>query len=147
MLMPTTRPTVKAASNIMNGSLDSNVLMRLILNDVPDQHECAKKLVSKPRTQYYIADTAVIELVFALHKHYGFTRQQVAEAIFGLVRLGMVDCNRTLVENALHLFLEHTALSFEDCCLATYATLNNAEPLWTFDKKLSNQAPSAKLLT
>ncbi len=37
-------------------------------------------------------------------------------------------------------------MAAEDCCLATYAELNDAKPLWTFDQKLARQAPDAKLV-
>jgi predicted nucleic-acid-binding protein len=52
-----------------------------------------------------------------------------------------------LFEKALLLYLSRPALSFEDCCLSTYATLNEAEPLWTFDKKLASQAANTRLIT
>jgi predicted nucleic-acid-binding protein len=128
------------------GSLDTNVLLRLLLGDIPSQHNSVKRLFTEVSGQFSVADTAVIELVFALQRHYGFTRRQVAEAVTGLMQLSEINCNRTLFEKALSMFLEHPALSFEDTCLATYATLSNAEPLWTFDKKLANQTSSAELV-
>jgi predicted nucleic-acid-binding protein len=130
----------------LNGSIDTNILLRLLLNDVPEQHIAAKELLQQSPNQIAVADTAVIELVFVLERHYSFSRSQIAEAIDGLIGLKEISCSRVLLENALPLFIEHTGLSFEDCCLSTYAKLNEAEPLWTFDKKLANQAPNAKLL-
>ena len=129
-----------------NGSLDTNVLLRLLLNDIPEQHESVRKLLASASGSFSVADTAIIELVFALQRYYGFTRQQVAEAVAGLTRLGVIDCNRTLFEGVLPIFVEHAALSFEDCYLSTYASLNDIEPLWTFDKKLANQTASAELV-
>lgn len=129
------------------GSLDTNVLLRLLLGDIPSQHNAVKRLFTEVSGQFSVADTAIIELVFALRRHYDFTRQQVADAITGLLQLREINCNHILFEKALSIYLEHPALSFEDACLATYATLNNAEPLWTFDKKLANQASSAELVT
>lgn len=130
-----------------SGSLDTNVLLRLLLNDIPDQHNAVKGLLTESTGQFSIADTAIIELVFALRRYYDFTRQQVTEAVTGLVQLREINCNRILFERALSTYLEHPALSFEDACLAMYATLNNAEPLWTFDKKLANQVSSAEFVT
>ena len=62
------------------------------------------------------------------------------------MRMKAINCNRILLENATVLFTKHSGLSFEDCCLSTYAKLNEAELLWIFDMKLANQAPNAKLL-
>lgn len=128
------------------GSLDANVLLRLLLNDVPAQHRAALALLDNARGQLAITDTAIIEVVFVLGRHYGFERAQIAEAIEGLMALPEVNCNRKLFERALPLFAGHPGLSFEDSCLSVYAALHDAEPLWTFDQKLARQAANAKLL-
>ena|SRR5665213_1176806 len=128
------------------GSLDTNVLLRLLLNDVPEQHTAAKKLIEQTTNQFAVADTVIIELVFALDRYYGFSRLQITEAVDGLMKLKEINCNRVLFKKTLALFINHSGLSFEDCCLAIYAQLNEAEPLWTFDKKLANQVSSAKLV-
>jgi predicted nucleic-acid-binding protein len=128
------------------GSLDANVLLRLLLNDVPEQHVKALRLFKERDGRFALADVAVIEVVFVLCRAYGFTRGQAAEAIGGVIRLSGVNLNRALFRKALLVFVKHPALSFEDCCLSVYAELNDAEPLWTFDKKLVNQTASARLV-
>ena len=130
----------------MFGSLDTNSLLRLLLNDVPEQHKAVEALLGQASAQLAVADTAIIEVVFVLQRHYGLSRAQVSEAIIGLTHLREINCNRALFDRALPIFLHHPALSFEDCCLSTYAALNNAEPLWTFDKKLAAQAANATLI-
>lgn len=128
------------------GSLDTNVVLRLLLNDIPEQHVAVKKLMEQATNQFAIADTVIIELVFSLDRHYGFSRLQIADAVDGLMKLKEINCNRALFEKALAIFIHHAGLSFEDCCLTVYAQLNDAEPLWTFDKKLANQASNVKLI-
>ena len=128
------------------GSLDANVLLRLLLNDIPEQHQSVVSLFGRARGQFTVADTAIIELVFVLERNYGFTRVAIADAVEGLLSLPEINGNRRLFSCALLLFQKRPALSFEDCCLATYAELSDAAPLWTFDKKLANQAPSARLV-
>ncbi len=129
------------------GSLDANILLRLLLNDIPAQHAAATRLVEDSAGQLNVADTSIIEVVFVLERHYGFTREQIAVTIQGLIGLPQITCSRALFEKSLPLFAEHPALSFEDCCLAVYAELNGALPLYTFDKKLAHQTPQAQLLT
>jgi len=130
-----------------SGSFDTNVLLRLLLNDIPGQHTATKKLLSQAIHQFVIADTAIIELVFVLDRYYGLSRLQTTEAVEGLMNLKEINCNRVLFKRAMPLYIKHSSLSFEDCCLSAYALLNDAEPLWTFDKKLANQAPNAKLVS
>ena len=129
------------------GSLDANVLLRLLLNDVPEQHKAALELFNGATNQLVVADTAIIEAVFVLCRAYDFTRLQAVDAIEGLMKLPKLNLNRELFEIALPLFVKRSGLSFEDCCLATYAKLNSAGPLWTFDKKLAAQASNAKLVS
>ena len=129
------------------GSLDANVVLRLLLSDVPAQHTATLKLFKGATGQFCVADTAIIEVIFVLGRAYEFTREQIVDAIEGLMMLRELNLNRTLFEKALPLYVSRTSLSFEDCCLAVYAELNDAEPLWTFDTKLARQAASAQLVT
>jgi predicted nucleic acid-binding protein len=128
------------------GSLDANVVLRLLLTDVPDQHAAAVTLLERTDAPFVVSDVAVIEVVFALCRHYDFSRGEAAEAIEGMMSLTHIDCNRLLFMRALPLFTDHPKLSFEDCCLVTYAELSNAQPLWTFDRKLAGQDSSARLV-
>ncbi|MCV6983874.1 PIN domain-containing protein, partial [Mycolicibacterium pulveris] len=106
---------------VFAGSLDANVVLRLLLNDVPDQHAAAVALVEGADAPFAVSDVAVIEVVFALCRHYDFGRAAVAEALDGLLSLTQIDCNRVMFTRALVLFSQHSKLSFEDCCLAAYA--------------------------
>jgi predicted nucleic acid-binding protein len=132
--------------SLFAGSLDANVILRLLLNDVPEQHAAALALFHSGPNKFAVADTAIIEVVFVLCRAYSFTRIQAAEALEGLLKLQELDFNRRLFEEALPIFVKHPGLSFEDCCLAIYAQLNEAEPLWTFDKKLASQTAAARLV-
>lgn len=129
-----------------SGSFDANVLLRLLLNDIEDQHAAVLNLMRDPSASFTVADVAVVEVVFVLERHYGFTRNQIAEAIEGLCSIPQITCNQTLFQKTLPVFVKNMKLSFEDCCLATYAELQNSLPLWTFDRKLANQAPGAKIV-
>ena len=128
------------------GSLDANVVLRLLLNDVPDQHAAAVGLIEGADAPFRVSDMAVIEVVFVLCRHYEFNRAAVAEALNGLMSLTEIDSNHALFERALPMFTEHPKLSFEDCCIAAYAELSSAIPLWTFDKKLAGQTDSARIV-
>jgi predicted nucleic-acid-binding protein len=129
-----------------SGSLDANILLRLLLNDLPEQHQAAVELLQLARDRLMVADTVIIEIAFVLERHYEFSRVAIAEAVTGIASLAELDCNRDLFAKALPLFTKNPKLSFEDCCLAAYADLNDAEPLWTFDQKLVKQTSSARLL-
>lgn len=60
---------------------------------------------------------------------------------------GVIEYNRPLMRSVFPFYLNHPKLSFSDYCLATMAEINGAEPLFTLDKKLASQHPSAKFLS
>ncbi|MDR1412760.1 MAG: PIN domain-containing protein [Actinomycetes bacterium] len=121
------------------GSLDTNVLLRLTLKDIPGQFERAKRLVAAPGARFLVSDTAIIEYVFALERHYALSRAQIEEMLTGLMTIPALECNDTLLLEAAALYIGHPKLSFEDCYLATSAQAFDATPLWSFDKKLVKQ--------
>ena len=127
------------------GSLDANVVLRLLLGDVPEQHETALALFRRGGS-LTISDVALIESVFVLGRAYGLTRPQQSEALLGLLRQPGIVGSVELFEEAFATYLQHPKLSFEDCYLVSMAGRTGNVPLWTFDKKLANQT-EARLLT
>jgi predicted nucleic-acid-binding protein len=130
-----------------NGSLDTNILLRLITLDIPEQHEAVVKLLHKPNAKFFVGDVAFIETAFVLSRNYEMPREAIKDTFSAILQHDELQCNGEIIYAAMDYFVAHPALSFEDCCLAVYARVNQAEPLYTFDHKLANQLPEAKLLT
>lgn len=128
------------------GSLDANIILRFMLRDIIDQYELVAKLLRSTQKQFAVADTALIEVAFVLAREYKMERQHIARAIEAFMLMPQINCNRALFDAALDYYERSPALTLEDCCLAVYATLSDATPLYTFDKKLARQASSTKLL-
>jgi len=129
----------------VTASLDANVVLRLLLDDVPEQHQLAVTLVTDhgPLT---VSDVALIETIFVLGRAYGLTRAEQSEAVMGLLSLPMIEGRSELFEMAFSDYLGHPKLSFEDCYLVALAHMEGRAPLWTFDRKLAQQT-EARLLT
>ena len=126
------------------GSLDANVILRMLLNDVPIHHSAALALLSSGDS-FAVSDTAMIETIFVLGRAYGLTREQQREAVVGVLGQPQISGSLELFEAAFELYLAHPKLSFEDCYLVSVADSTGMEPLWTFDRKLANQT-SARLV-
>jgi predicted nucleic-acid-binding protein len=116
-------------------SVDTNLLLRLVLNDVPDQMKQVKKLLIK-KTQYEVSDLAITEMAFVLERLYKMERRMVVDFLLVVIRHPRFNCNKNLIERILPLYISEQKLSFNDCALLGYARLNNATPLYSFDKKL-----------
>ena len=129
-------------------SLDTSLIVRFITNDIPAQRNRVKKLLAAPSTTHILFDTALIETVFVLEMVYHFSRTEIVDHLnlFLAHYCDVIEYNRPLTRAVFPFYLEHPKLSFTDCCLATLAELNDAEPLFTLDKKLANQHPAVKLV-
>ncbi|MDR1358591.1 MAG: PIN domain-containing protein [Coriobacteriales bacterium] len=125
---------------VVDGSLDTNVLLRLALREIPEQYERAKRLIERPGARFRVSDTAIIEFAYALSAHYGFSRVQVADAISSMGALASIICERAFFNAVVEQYVAHPKLSFEDCYLAEKAKVDDALPLWTFDRKLARQS-------
>lgn len=122
----------------LNGSLDANVVVRLLTEDIPSQYEQARKLITSG-AEFEVADTAMIEAIYALCEYYKIPRKLVEETVEALQTNKNLRINTPVFKQALALFAEQPALSIEDCYLTSLASHHRALPLWTFDKKLAKQ--------
>ncbi len=125
-------------------SLDTNIIVRLMVQDIPEQCMKAQDLFMRMGIVYDVADLAIMEAVYVMQKDY--SREEIVKKIKWIFELPHINANFNLFNQVFPMYLEHPQLSFNDCCLAAYAALNEAEPLWTFDQALAKQSPTAKLL-
>ncbi len=122
----------------MIASLDTNAVLSLILSDRPKEQVAVTSILSNHKL--HIADMVFTEIEFALSKQYKFSRVEIAANFRMLTSHENIQCNKTLFNRVLPLYELRPALSFVDCCLVHYADINDALPLYTFDKKLVNQS-------
>ncbi len=129
-----------------SGSLDTNILLRLIVGDVPEQTLVIETLLAEA-TVLQVADIAIFETVFVLQSYYKFSREDIYGSLTAIVRHPKINCNRRLFEQAFTLYRQYPKLSLVDCALTLYAELNNATPLYTFDKDLAKSLANTQTLS
>lgn len=127
-------------------SLDTNTILRLMLNDIPEQRNRVIELLIQPGVEYNIPDLAITEAVYVLQEK-GKTRTEIVNYLWNLLKPLNINANFNLFNHVFPMYVKNPKLSFNDCCLSTYAALNQAEPLWTFDQALAKSSPTAKLLS
>ena len=66
-------------------ALDTNVLIRYLVGDVPAQAEAARALIEGliPDDPGFICREVVLEVAWVLERSYRLTRPQVADALIG----------------------------------------------------------------
>lgn len=125
--------------------IDTNILLDWLLDRDVIRSKKIDRLIEESE-QLQVPDTVIVELAFALEKHYRLPRKVVATNIAKVLDEPVFSCNRTLFSRTLIDYLDHP-LSFLDSCLIHSAELEGDLPLWTFDRKLVTQSGGrAKLL-
>ena len=127
-------------------SLDTNCLLRWLLDDIPEQAALVTDLISSGEN-FAVADVALIETVFILGKLKKISRETIEKAIMAIIENDSLLCNRELFIEILPSYTKHPKLSFADCYLEALAQKTGNSLLLTFDEKLANQLFGAKIIS
>jgi predicted nucleic-acid-binding protein len=84
----------------MKIAVDTNVLVRAVVRDDPEQAEAAARLLAQAEL-IAVALPCLCEFVWVLRKVYGFTATEVADAIRTLLDVANVEVNRPATEAGL----------------------------------------------
>ena len=119
--------------------LDTNYILRYLLNDIPKQADIAENYFQKAkdgRISIAVSLFASIECIFILTKVYGFEKNKIVKELSSFAKLPYLDIEkRELIIKSLSLY-QKTNLGFVDILFLLEAITNNKK-LLTFDKKLS----------
>lgn len=121
--------------------VDTNALIRFILNDVPGQVRTVELLLLSARdgkTELYIPQIVIFEIEFTLRRYYSVTKNDIINKLSSLVSMDYFQVqDRATLQRALKLFSENN-LSLPDCFLVSLAEQKNAD-IFTFDKALKRK--------
>ncbi len=118
-------------------ALDTNVLVRYVVQDDGGQLAAARRLIERCIAEgrsLFVPVTVTLELEWVLRTRYGCVKDdvlQVLSSLFSAAELTF-ESERAL-EVALQLYREGSA-DFADCLHIALAAEAGEAPLWTFDK-------------
>ena len=115
--------------------LDTNVLVRYIMQDDAKQSQKATKLIESltVNSPGYVSVISVVELGWVLTSCYGLTRRQLEQAFEALLRTKEIVVDRAdQVLKALRVFKATTA-DFADCLIERSAVDAGCDRTMTFD--------------
>lgn len=126
-------------------AIDTNIIVRLLVNDDAAQYKKAHNLFSEH--EIFIADTVILETEWVLRFAYDFNINQIANAFTKLFGLPNVHVNHpSLVAQAITWHIQ--GLDFADAF--HLANSQQCRTFFTFDKKMIKTAKtidSCKVLT
>lgn len=128
--------------------LDTNILVRFLVQDDPKQSEAARSLLARcsAREPAFVGREALIETVWVLESAYGFGPETVAPAI-----LGLLEAEEIVVEAAEDAVVAVEAYGagmadFADHMIVAAARRAGCATLYTFDRKAARHNDATLLM-
>lgn len=118
--------------------VDTNALLRFLLNDIPQQKKEVEKLLRQAKQNKItlcILPIVIFEIDFTLRKYYQFDKEKVIDKLESIVGTDYMQVEQKEVFFEVLKLYRVTNISFVDCFLLLQAESRGAE-LFTFDKKL-----------
>ena len=119
----------------MSAFVDTNVLIRHLTGDPPDQAARATRLLSEA-DRLLLPDLIVAETVYVLESFYEVPRARVAELVRAIVAFpGIGVADEPLLLRALEVYEVHR-LDVADACLIAQAEASGVNAVVSFDKRI-----------
>ena len=122
--------------------LDTNVIVRYVMQDDPKQSQKATRLIEALSSDApgFVPLVAVVEIAWVLTSCYDLKREQVAEAIGGILRSKEFVVDRAeQVAQALRVYKTGSA-DFADCLIERGSTSAGCDRTMTFDASAAKTA-------
>lgn len=128
-------------------ALDTNVLVRYLVDDDPQQAEAARALLTDltPERPGFVCREVAVELAWVLDRAYGFSRDQIATVFEELVATAELRFEEAddVVRAALR--YRQGGAGFSDQMILAAARRSGAEVLYTFDRQAAQLEDAALL--
>lgn len=128
--------------------VDTNVLVRLVVDDDIKQFEAAKRFFGErsPADPAVVSLVVVAEAVWVLRNPYAFDAERVTDFVAAMLDSDdfLVE-NRSVVESAVNLSRDSRA-DIADCLIAAVAANIGASSTVTFDRLAARRIPGMELL-
>lgn len=120
----------------MRIAVDTNILLRFLLADDPDQHRIASRLLEEADA-VIVPMVALCEAVWVLSRTYRLSRSEIGEMIRALVEAETIECDMDLVQTGLATL--ETGGDFADGVIARQGQFKRADVFVSFDRKAVRQ--------
>jgi len=115
-------------------SLDTNVVLRYLLDDIPEQTIKVKRVIENENS--YVTDVVVMETIFVLERVIDLDRTDIVTLVSSFLSLPTIIYNDYFLDQVLELYGLEKTLSIVDCYAAIESKMYK-NTLLTFDKDLA----------
>ena len=114
------------------GLIDTNLIIRYLVEDDPKKAEAVEKLLKNPGQKLILLDLIFAEAIWVLSSLYNLEKSQIIESLSALLDVKSIIANRKILRKALEYFANYN-ISFIDAYQAGYALTKNLE-IYSYDK-------------
>ena len=130
--------------------VDTNVFLRFLLWDIPDQSAEAEVLFQSAvdkKNSLYTSELVIAEIVWTLESFYKKTKQEIAELIRGILSTPNLSvANSNLIFQALDEYVKKN-VDFIDAYSAAFMRNNKIFQIKTFDEKHFKRFADIKIMS
>lgn len=122
-------------------AVDTNVLVRYLLQDDPASGPAAARLIDGPE-ELSVSPVALAETAFVLSRVYGVPRGRVVDGLVALLRkrnIAVLGMDKALAANALLLCRPSGRVSYADALINADARAHGVGTLFTFDERFPSE--------
>ena len=119
----------------MTSYADTNILVRLLTNDIPEQVEAALRLIDE-HGSVHITSSTMLETAYVLITHYTRSRANIVSSLTDVLKSHQFIVDEALVWRLALERFGSTTLALHDCYIAARA-LSEGAALLTFDEDLA----------
>jgi predicted nucleic-acid-binding protein len=118
-------------------ALDTNVLVRFLTQDDPDQGRMATDLIGglTDKRPGFVAREVLVELVWVLERSYRYERAEIARILEGLLSASELEIEEGDTVGEILQLYEGKGFGFSDLMIRQAARRAGADVVKTFDKK------------
>jgi len=113
--------------------IDTNLIIRFLVNDDPQKAARVKKVLQESKTANVLPDLVIAEIIWVLSSYYELDKVSIISKIRALIHVKTVDCNKALLDQALANWEKYN-ISFVDAYLVSVAKLKSLN-IYSYDLK------------
>ncbi|MDV3252962.1 PIN domain-containing protein [Devosia sp. BK] len=129
-------------------ALDTNILIRLLVNDDKAQAALAEQFIRRHTAEdpVFVGREVILELIWLLMSRYRYPLEAVRQALDRLfMSANLAIEEEDAIKTALYL-AERTGADIADAIIATIALQRDCTQIVTFDKDAAKRIPGMELL-
>ena len=129
-------------------TIDANVILRYLTNDVPDQAKQAEELLKRVEAgteEVFLPDIILADIIWILDGYYKQTREDIREWITTILSLqGLTFSDKDMALNALDIYVD-SKIDWSDAFTASQMLQWGINEIYSFDKHFNKIEGIAKI--